>query len=183
VAMMSSSIRLARDRQYCLVSHNSNRFAAIVSLAVLLLLFRSAHPICVVEALRTSRLTPRRRVAAASGSFASLIRLHGISKWREKFSGSISANSDRMTPTTLLGRTDDGDALPLLLLPFVPSQILLPGQSTTLKFRQGKYMDLINESMTSYEPVLGMSVLGEDGPLPHTVVCKVLGDKLEVNAG
>jgi hypothetical protein len=88
-----------------------------------------------------------------------------------------------MTPTTSSRRTDDGDALPLLLLPFAPSQILLPGQSTTLKFRQGKYMDLIDESMTSYESVLGMSVLGEDGPLPHAVVCEVLGDKLEVNAG
>ena len=174
------------ERQYRPVSHNSNRFAAILSSAVLLLWSRSAHPIRVVDALHASRATRRRRVAAASGTFASLIRLHGISEWREKFSGSTSANYDRMAPTTTPSRrTGDriGDALPLLLLPFAPSQILLPGQSTTLRFRHGRYMDLIDESMTSYESVLGMSVLGEDGPLPHAVVCEVLGDELEVNAG
>ena len=184
---MSSSIGSTRERQYRPVSHNSNRFAVIISSAVLLLWSRSAHPIRVVDALRASRATRRRRVAAASETFASLIRLHGVSEWREKFSGSTSANSDRMAPptttTTPSRRTGDGDALPLLLLPFAPSQILIPGQSTTLRFRHGRYMDLIDESMTSYESVLGMSVLGEDGPLPHAVLCEVLGDELEVNAG
>lgn len=184
---MSSSIGSTRERQYRPVSHNSNRFAVIISSAVLLLWSRSAHPIRVVDALRASRATRRRRVAAASGTFASLIRLHGVSEWREKFSGSTSANSDRMAPptttTTPSRRTGDGDALPLLLLPFAPSQILIPGQSTTLRFRHGRYMDLIDESMTSYESVLGISVLGEDGPLPHAVLCEVLGDELEVNAG
>ena len=183
---MSSSIGSTRERQYRPVSHNSNRFAVIISSAVLLLWSRSAHPIRVVDALRASRATRRRRVAAASGTFASLIRLHGVSEWREKFSGS-TANSDRMAPptttTTPSRRTGDGDALPLLLLPFAPSQILIPGQSTTLRFRHGRYMDLIDESMTSYESVLGMTVLGEDGPLPHAVLCEVLGDELEVNAG
>ena len=179
---MSTSIELARGKAYRPVSRNSNRFAAVISSAVLLLWSRSAHPIRVVDALHASRAFRRRRLAAASGSFASL-RLHGISEWRGKFSGSTFANSDRKTPTTSSRLTDDGDALPLLLLPFAPSQILLPGQSTTLKFRHGKYMDLIDESMTSYESVLGMSMLGEDGPLPHAVVCEVLGDELEVNAG
>ncbi len=44
-------------------------------------------------------------------------------------------------------------------------------------------MDMIDESLTSYESVLGMSILDEDGPLPYAVICEVLEDELVVNAG
>ncbi|KAL3826831.1 hypothetical protein ACHAXA_005673 [Cyclostephanos tholiformis] len=165
-----------------------------MTLATLLLWSQLAYSIrLVVDAFHASPAT-RRHVAASSRSVASL-RLHGVSEWREKFSSSSSSSSSStsaansnpdgaMTPLTSSRRMDDGDdALPLLLLPFAPSQILLPGQSTTFKFRHGKYMDLIDESLTSYESVLGMSVLGEDGPLPYAVLCEVLGDELVVNAG
>ncbi len=35
-------------------------------------------------------------------------------------------------------------------------------------------MDMIDESITSYESVVGLSVLDEDGLLPVVVVCEVL---------
>jgi len=44
-------------------------------------------------------------------------------------------------------------------------------------------MDMIDESLTSYESVVGMSILDEDGLLPHVVLCEVLEDELEVNMG
>lgn len=156
---MASPNGKERNRQNLPVSHNS-RLAAISFSSAVLLWFQSTHPIRVVDAFRASPPASRthRQISAS-------LRLHGISEWRGRFS------------------LNDGDALPLLLLPFAPSQILLPGQSTTFKFRHGKYMDLIDESLTSYESVLGMSILGEDGPLPYAVVCEVLGDELEVNAG
>ena len=43
-------------------------------------------------------------------------------------------------------------------------------------------MDIIDESLTSYELVLGMSILDEDGHLPYAVICDVLEDELVVNA-
>eukprot|EP00579_Thalassiosira_antarctica_P003263 CAMPEP_0201903902 /NCGR_PEP_ID=MMETSP0902-20130614/55722_1 /ASSEMBLY_ACC=CAM_ASM_000551 /TAXON_ID=420261 /ORGANISM="Thalassiosira antarctica, Strain CCMP982" /LENGTH=379 /DNA_ID=CAMNT_0048437971 /DNA_START=461 /DNA_END=1597 /DNA_ORIENTATION=+ len=111
-------------------------------------------------------------------------RLYGISEWRAKFSPPPSNSSQTITdPTDSLDLDSTPTTLPLLLLPFTPTQILLPGQSTTLQFRHGKYMDIIDESITSYESVVGMSILDEDGLLPHVVVCEVLEEELEVNMG
>ena len=73
--------------------------------------------------------------------------------------------------------------LPLLLLPFTPSQILLPGQCSKLTFRHGKYMDMIDEALTSYESVLGLSLLDEDGLLPVVVICEVLEEEVLVKSG
>ena len=44
-------------------------------------------------------------------------------------------------------------------------------------------MDMIDESITSYESVVGMSILDEDGLLPYVVLCEILEDELEVNMG
>ena len=44
-------------------------------------------------------------------------------------------------------------------------------------------MDMIDESLTSYESVVGMSVLDDDGLLPVIVVCEVIEEELEVNSG
>lgn len=101
--------------------------------------------------------------------------LFGVSEWREKFSPS-SANSTQLSSTST-------STLPLLLLPFTPSQIILPGQCTTLTFRHGKYMDMIDDALTSYESVVGLSVLDEDGLLPVVVVCEVLEEELTLHSG
>ncbi len=44
-------------------------------------------------------------------------------------------------------------------------------------------MDMIDESITSYESVVGLSVLDEDGLLPVVVVCEVLEEELVLNPG
>ena len=44
-------------------------------------------------------------------------------------------------------------------------------------------MDMIDESLTSYESVVGMSVLDDDGLLPVIVVCEVIEEEVEVNSG
>ena len=131
-----------------------------------------ALAVVVVDAFHaSSRRPPPRRSTS----------LFGILEWRKKFSLSPKISiSNNYNNTEVHG--DDG-TLPLLLLPFAPSQILLPGQTTTMKFKHGKYMDIIDESMTSYHSVLGLSLVGEDGPLPFAVICEVLGDDLEVNMG
>ncbi|KAL7527554.1 hypothetical protein ACHAXR_002009 [Thalassiosira sp. AJA248-18] len=114
--------------------------------------------------------------------------LYGISEWRAKFSTATAPPSSQTTTTSDQNNNSKNldsntPTLPLLLLPFTPTQILLPGQSTTLKFRHGKYMDIIDESLTSYESVVGMSILDEDGLLPHVVICEVLEEEMELNMG
>ena len=113
--------------------------------------------------------------------------LFGISEWRAKFSSS-DAITNSGSPKNNIGYasstpTDNTDTLPLLLLPFTPTDIILPGQSTTLQFKHGKYMDIIDESLESYESVVGLSILDEDGLLPYVIVCEVLEETLEVNMG
>ena len=99
-------------------------------------------------------------------------KLYGISEWREKFSTSLSTKDDVNNIT-----------LPLLLLPFTPSEIILPGQSTTLEFRHGKYIDIIDEAITSYESVVGLSILGDDGLLPYVVICELIEEEFVMKMG
>ena len=96
-------------------------------------------------------------------------RLNGVKEWRAKYS---IHNSTQQQPQ-----------LPLLLLPFNPAQILLPGQTTSYTFRHGKYMDLIDESITRYESVIGMTILSDDGLLPITVLCEVIEEELDMHMG
>ena len=128
--------------------------------------------------------------------------LYGIAEWRENFS-SISTEAttsaslqqqqqQQSSPsnTTTITANNSPDvtqsstsSLPFLLLPFPPSQILLPGQSTTLQFKHGKYMDIIDDALTNYYGVIGCSILDEDGLLPIVVVCEIIEDSLEVKMG
>mmetsp|Transcript_33013 Transcript_33013/g.67455 ORF Transcript_33013/g.67455 Transcript_33013/m.67455 type:complete len:398 (+) Transcript_33013:144-1337(+) len=101
-------------------------------------------------------------------------RLHGVHEWRAKYSNHNNTSSQHQ---------QQQDQLPLLLLPFNPTQILLPGQTTSYTFRHGKYMDLIDESITHYESVIGMSILSDDGLLPITVLCEVIEEELEIHMG
>lgn len=144
----------------------------IISLLGMFYWFQLAQ-LNVADAFYSSQIQ-QSRVRHYAPASSPLHRLYGISEWRAKFAPSTTSNSSQVTADS---------SLPLLLLPFKPTQILLPGQSTTLKFRHGKYMDMIDESLTSYESVVGMSILDEDGLLPHVVVCEVLEEELEVNMG
>jgi hypothetical protein len=89
----------------------------------------------------------------------------GIPEWKAKYSASNEGS------------------LPLLLLPFEPTQIPLLGQHTKLTFRHGKYMDMIDQSLTSYESVIGMSVLYQEALLPIAVVCEVIEEELDIKSG
>lgn len=95
-------------------------------------------------------------------------QLYGVHEWREKFSSKNSTQQQQ---------------LPLLLLPFNPSQILLPGQSTKYTFRHGKYLDLIDECISTYGCTIGMSILSDDGLLPITVLCEVMEETLDIHMG
>lgn len=72
---------------------------------------------------------------------------------------------------------------PLVLLPFEPSQIILPGQVTTLAFRQGRYMDLIYDATENRDSVIGLTILSDDGLLPVCILAEVLEDELDMKMG
>ena len=99
-------------------------------------------------------------------------RLYGINEWRDKIS---STNSDSTTST------NNSTTLPLLLLPFKPTQIILPGQSTKLQFKQGRYIDIIDEALTSYESVVGLSILDDDGLL-YVILCEIDEESFVMNS-
>ncbi|KAL3790644.1 hypothetical protein ACHAWO_000420 [Cyclotella atomus] len=113
-------------------------------------------PLCFTEAFITKLDFTRRE---------SLHPHFGIPEWKAKYSASNEGT------------------LPLLLLPFEPTQIPLLGQHIRLIFRHGKYMDMIDQSLTSYESVIGMSVLDQDESLPIAVVCEVIEEELDIKSG
>lgn len=119
----------------------------------------------VVEAFCT---LPTRRLHHQSSQ-----QLYGVHEWRETFSKNYHRNSTQQQQ----------QQLPLLLLPFNPSQILLPGQTTKYTFRHGKYLDLIDECITTYGCAIGMSILSDDGLLPITVLCEVMEETLDIHMG
>jgi hypothetical protein len=121
-----------------------------------LLLGVITYPLCFTAAFVT-KLDFTRRDSCQSH--------FGIPEWKAKYSASNEGS------------------LPLLLLPFEPTQIPLLGQHTKLTFRRGKYMDMIDQSLTSYESVIGMSVLYQDALLPIAVVCEVIGEELDIKSG
>jgi hypothetical protein len=100
------------------------------------------------------------------------IKLNGVQEWRAKYSNHNNSTEQQQQ-----------QQFPLLLLPFNPTQILLPGQHAKYTFRHGKYMDLIDESITSYESVIGMSILSDDGLLPITVLCEIIEEELDIHMG
>ena len=101
-------------------------------------------------------------------------RLYGINEWRDKFSSTSSSKTSIINNSTT--------TLPLLLLPFKPAQIILPGQSTKLQFKQGKYIDIIDEALTSYESVVGLSILDDDGLLPYVILCEINEESFVMNS-
>ena len=74
-------------------------------------------------------------------------------------------------------------AAPLVLLPFEPSQVILPGQVTTLEFKHGKFMDLIYDAIETRDSVIGLSILSDDGLLPVCVLAEVIEDELDMKMG
>ena len=44
---------------------------------------------------------------------------------------------------------------PLVLIPFEPLQVILPGKVTTLEFKNGKLMDIIYDAIETSDLVIG----------------------------
>ena len=86
--------------------------------------------------------------------------LFGVDEWRTRHGGEVAA--------------------PLVLLPFEPSQVILPGQVTTLEFKHGKFMDLIYDAIETRDSVIGLSILSDDGLLPVCVLAEVIEDELDM---
>jgi len=107
-------------------------------------------------------------------------RLYGINEWRDKFSSTTSSTTTSTNNNN--SSTIPDYTLPLLLLPFKPTQILLPGQTTKLQFKQGKYIDIIDEALTSYESVVGLSILDDDGLLPFVILCEINEESFVMNS-
>ena len=63
--------------------------------------------------------------------------------------------------------------LPLLLLPFAANRALLPGQSTEIVLKDGRFFDLFQDAIDLHESVLGMALVGEDGFLDNAVLCEI----------
>jgi len=112
----------------------------------------------------------------------SMSRLYGINEWRDKFSSTTSSSTTTSTNNNNSSTIPDY-TLPLLLLPFKPTQIILPGQTTKLQFKQGKYIDIIDEALTSYESVVGLSILDDDGLLlPFVILCEINEESFVMNS-
>ena len=72
---------------------------------------------------------------------------------------------------------------PLVLLPFEPLQVMLPEQVTTLEFKHGKFMDIIYDATETRDPVIGLSILSDDGLLPVCILAEVIEDELDMRMG
>ncbi|KAL9186467.1 hypothetical protein ACHAXT_005705 [Thalassiosira profunda] len=114
--------------------------------------------------------------AALSRRSSRLGPLLGIAEWRARISQPPAIGFSDTTASNT-------QSAPLLLLPFAPGDIILPGQSTTLKFKHGRYMDLIDESLTEYDSVIGLSLMDEDGMQPYVVICEIIEEELDIQMG
>eukprot|EP00977_Amphora_coffeiformis_P000728 scaffold160_cov139-Amphora_coffeaeformis.AAC.5 len=62
----------------------------------------------------------------------------------------------------------------LLLLPFAMDQgVILPGESQTLVWREGRFMDLLDEAAEDCQSVMGVAIMGEDHLLPIVGLCEI----------
>lgn len=107
-------------------------------------------------------------VSSLSSSHRQACELYGVSEWRARFS-QFPEPSGKHPSDSLNGAT-----FPLLLLPFSPQDILFPGQISSVTLRQGRYLDMMEDATSSYESILGLSVLDDDGTLAETVLCEIL---------
>jgi len=93
-----------------------------------------------------------------------------------RYEGLFGVNEWRM-------RHGSDPTAPLVLLPFEPSQIILPGQVTTLEFRHGRFMDLIDDAIENRDSVIGLTILSDDGLLSVCILAEVLEDELDMKMG
>jgi hypothetical protein len=89
-----------------------------------------------------------------------------MSEWREK----VASTND----THELGA-------PILLLPFAAKEALVPGQSTSIILKEGRFYDLFQDCIDDYESIVGMVLMGDDGLLREMPLCEI--HDFDVQAG
>lgn len=94
--------------------------------------------------------------------------LRGIAEWRSHNQSNNNPSKDH-NPT-------------IFLLPFSVDQISLPGQSETLVFKQGRFIDLLEQATTEHHnSVIGAAVMGDDKLDGVLSLCEI--SSYELDAG
>ena len=97
------------------------------------------------------------------------VHLFGLAEWRER------------TPIS----ADDTDAdripRPILMLPFAANDLLLPGQSTTIVLKEGRFYDLFQDAIDDHASIVGTAIMAEDGLLTCMPLCEIAD--FDVEAG
>lgn len=61
----------------------------------------------------------------------------------------------------------------LLMLPFGIGEVLVPGQTTTLVLKEGRYFDLLDEAYEDHNGVIGTVLMGNDELLQTVPLCEI----------
>ena len=80
-----------------------------------------------------------------------------------------------------LQTNNDPDDFPLFLLPFPVNEALSIGQKRSILLKDGRFLDLVQDSVDEHSSMLGMALMGDDALLSMIVICKIAA--LQVDAG
>lgn len=70
----------------------------------------------------------------------------------------------------------------IYLLPFSPTEALVPGQSRTILLKEGRFFDLVDDVIEKHNSIVGMVLMGDDGIIMHGMpLCEIVN--VEVFAG
>ena len=96
--------------------------------------------------------------------------LNGIAEWRD---GLLS--SPLSSQSTIISK--------LHLLAFPVSNVMLPGQHLTVRLKEGRFFDLLEESIEDHNSIVGMALMDDDGLLSSGCLplCEIVA--MDVNAG
>jgi hypothetical protein len=77
---------------------------------------------------------------------------------------------------------DPSSPTDLHLLAFPASEALIPGQSTTIVLKEGRFYDLMDDAIENHHSVIGMVLVGEDGIIFDGMpLCEIVS--MEVKSG
>jgi len=107
-------------------------------------------------------------------------RLFGLKEWRKDIVQN-EERTDQQQQQQQRREESSGSSSILPLLAFRADDILFPGQQLSLVLKEGRFLDLFQDSIDEYHSMVGMAVMGDDGMLPYLPLCTV--EDLEVNVG
>ena len=110
----------------------------------------------------------RQRDAA---TFDTTTSISGISEWR-------NAASDLDNVNPIIPNKENNNRT-LCLLPFAKNEALLPGQSTTLLLKEGRFYDMLDDATTNHQSMIGTILLGDDDFLPIMPLCEIVSYEVD----